>query len=399
MIISNAQGIVTLGNPAARKIFAFGGKPLVAHPLRQLFSEDRDYVRFTKTASMPLPDTLPQGDLINFIKPDGEPFPGVAATADIVSSDGAHMGVLTVIRDVSREVARDQTLRQVQKMEALGQLTGGIAHDFNNLLTIITGNLELLELDLEGDEPLDMVRRAQGAANMGARLTDRLLMFARRRSLDAVLIDFNELLLGMMDLLRRSLGATVSIASSFDPNLWQVRSDISEMENAVLNLAINARDAMSSSGGELLIETSNVSVQKDQTKPPTGLQDGDYVHLSVSDTGHGIHADHLARVFEPFFTTKEAGRGTGLGLSGIYGFVTQSGGSIEICSEFGAGTRVDVYPPKAEVPKSGRIDDFASAESKAAKGEIVLVVEDQDAVRELTIQFYLLRSINVLLMS
>jgi nitrogen-specific signal transduction histidine kinase/ActR/RegA family two-component response regulator len=295
------------------------------------------------------------------------------------------MGILTVIRDVSREVAQDQALRQVQRMEALGQLTGGIAHDFNNLLTIITGNLELLEFDLEGEEPRDLLKRAHDAANMGARLTDRLLTFARRRPLDAVLINLNDQLIGMMDLLRRSLGETVNFASSFAADLWPVRSDVSEIENAVLNLAINARDAMPA-GGELLIETSNLIIRDQQMTVEASLPEGDYVRLSVSDTGHGIEPEALSRVFEPFFTTKEAGRGTGLGLSVIYGFAKQSGGGVTIYSEPGTGTTVNLYLPRAESGNARCERENGAVRAAGASGETVLVVEDQAPVRDVTLK-------------
>jgi len=295
------------------------------------------------------------------------------------------MGFLCIIRDVTRELAQDQALRQGQRMEALGQLTGGIAHDFNNLLTIITGNLELLDLDIEDDTQRDLLRRASDAAVMGARLTDRLLTFARRRSLDAVLIDLNEQLLGMMDLLRRSLGETIGIASSLAPGLWPVRSDVSEIENALLNLAINARDAMPS-GGQLLIETGNVTISDPQMGAEIGLAPGDYVRLSVSDTGHGIEQDKLSRVFEPFFTTKEGGRGTGLGLSVIYGFARQSGGKVTIYSEPGRGTTVNLYLPRADMDGLHRKPDARDAPPLAVAGETILVVEDQAPVREITMK-------------
>ncbi len=336
MIISNGARMITLGNPAATRIFGYCASELAGVACRDMFATDADYRRFSEIVSALMPSGHPEGQIINFARKDGRHFPGIAGTADIIGAGGSYMGFLCVIRDVTHELAQDQALRQVQRMEALGQLTGGIAHDFNNLLTIITGNLELLDLEIDDDFQRDLLKRASDAAVMGARLTDRLLTFARRRPLDAVLMNLNEQLLGMMDMLRRSLGETVSLASSLAPDLWPVLSDVSEIENAVLNLAINARDAMPS-GGQLLIETSNMPIADLQLAQETGLPPGDYVRLSVSDTGHGIDPDVLARVFEPFFTTKEAGRGTGLGLSVIYGFARQSGGRIAIYSEVGHG--------------------------------------------------------------
>jgi PAS domain S-box-containing protein len=385
MIIANAERHITLCNRAAMRIFRRKAEEMAGQPLWKLFDGEQDYARFAQIACAEMPSGLPGRNVIGFARKNGERFPGIAATADITSGDGRHLGFLAVIRDVSREVAQDQALRQVQRMEALGQLTGGIAHDFNNLLTIITGNLELLELDVEGEEPRDYLKRAHDAANMGARLTDRLLTFARRRPLDAVLIDLNEQLVGMMDLLRRSLGETITIASSFVPDLWPVNSDVSEIENAVLNLAINARDAMPS-GGELQIETGNLRIGDPQMAAEIGLAEGEYVQLSVSDTGHGIEPEHLARVFEPFFTTKEAGRGTGLGLSVIYGFARQSGGRVTIQSEPGEGTTVTLYLPRAATESAGLGRQAGASPAMTASGEVILVVEDQEPVREVTMK-------------
>jgi signal transduction histidine kinase len=264
-----------------------------------------------------------------------------------VDANGAHLGILKVIRDVSREMAQEQALRQVQRMEAIGQLTGGIAHDFNNLLTIITGNHELLDLEIEDEYQRDLLKRADDAAHMGARLTDRLLTFARRRPLNAVSINLNEHVLGMMDLLRRTLGETISITASLAPDLWVVQSDVSEIENAALNLAINARDAMPS-GGTLMIETRNMVIDDRHVAEDIGLAPGGYVRLSVSDTGEGIAPEILARVFEPFFTTKGAGQGTGLGLSIVNGIVRQSAGAVTVESQPSQGTTFRVFLPRLE---------------------------------------------------
>ncbi len=385
MILSDETNRITLCNPVAFSIFGYDNQDLIGKQARILFASDVDYQQFKNIASSFMPKGHPGENIITFARADGDQFPGIAATADIVSSNGAHMGFLAVIRDVSRELAQEQALRHVQRMEALGQLTGGIAHDFNNLLTIITGNLELLDLDIEDKAQHDLLKRANDAALMGARLTDRLLTFARRRPLDAVPINLNDQLLGMMDLLRRTLGATINLASSLAPDLWTVRSDVSEIENAVLNLAINARDAMPY-GGQLLIETSNLVVDDPPVSEELGLALGDYVRLSVSDTGHGIEPQLLTRVFEPFFTTKESGRGTGLGLSVIYGFAKQSGGRLTIYSEPGQGTTVNLYLPRAEAGRVTHPYEKGAVEPDTASGEIVLVVEDQTPVREVTMK-------------
>jgi len=268
-------------------------------------------------------------------------------------------------------------------MEAIGQLTGGIAHDFNNLLTIITGNLELLEMEIESDEQRDLLARANDAALMGARLTNRLLTFARRRRLEPVVLDLNDQVLSMAELLRRTLGETIALSTLLAPRLWSVRADPSEIENAVLNLAINARDAMPA-GGKLVLETKNVVLDERDVATEVGVQPGDYVRLSVSDTGVGMSPEVLARVFEPFFTTKEPGKGTGLGLSGLYGFVKQSGGHVTVYSEVGKGTTVNLYLPRVtselEAAKTARGE--TSAVPLAV--ETILLVEDNAEVRRVS---------------
>ncbi len=281
-----------------------------------------------------------------------------------------------------REEAQSALLRS-QKLQAVGELAGGMAHDFNNLLTVITGNLELLGLRQLDEKARDLLRRAEQAATMGGRLASRLLIIGRRQRLQPVTIDLNELARSMIDILRRTLGDQIEIHSAFGDALWPTRADVSEIENAILNLAINARDAMPN-GGKLVISTSNKALGPDDVAGEAGLTPGDYVMLSVSDTGVGIPRENIARVFEPYFTTKQAGRGTGLGLSTIYGFAKQSGGHLTIYSEIGKGTSVRLYLPRAtgENATAGR----PAAVPEQAAGETVLVVEDNPAVRDVTVK-------------
>jgi PAS domain S-box-containing protein len=381
MIICDHENTITLCNPVALRIFENTGRALIGAPLRSICAGEADYRQISGA-----PASRSTDQIISFLRSSGSRFPGIAATAPIANPEGTNFGYLTVIRDMTREIAQEQALRKVQRMEALGQLTGGIAHDFNNLLTIITGNHELLEFEIADDYQRDLLKRANDAAMMGARLTDRLLTFARRRSLDAVIVNLNELLLGMMDLLRRTLGEMVTLSSSLAPDLWPVRSDVSEIENAVLNLAINARDAMPS-GGRLMLETRNVQVESGDQASEIGLSPGSYVRLSVSDTGHGMSQETLARVFEPFFTTKSGGKGTGLGLSVIYGFAKQSGGEVTIYSETGRGTTVNLYLPRADSDESERRSEGRPDVTELlGAGETILVVEDQPPVREVTMR-------------
>jgi signal transduction histidine kinase len=285
-----------------------------------------------------------------------------------------------------REQAQAQLVR-VQRLEAFGQLTGGVAHDFNNLLTVIGGNLELLKDRLPAElhgRPLD---RALEAVAMGARLTQRLLSFARRSRLEPEVLDLNAEVVNLIDLMRRSLGEAITISSVLAPDLWRVRADASQIENAILNLAINARDAMPG-GGRLIIETANTMVDAGFPKASQGetINPGDYVRVSISDTGIGMAPEVLVRAFEPFFTTKEPGRGTGLGLASLYGFVRQSGGHVTIYSEIGKGTTVNVYLPRAAGEASLAEARAARDEPRSATGGRILVVEDNPDVRETTIE-------------
>ena len=291
-----------------------------------------------------------------------------------------------LVEESRRREEAQAALIQAQRMEAFGQLTGGIAHDFNNLLTIVLGNLERLEPVLSGKEERGQLQRAADAAQMGARLTGRLLSFARRRPLAPSVLNVNDLVLGIAELLKRSLGEQITLTTVLAGNVWPTRADASELENAVLNLAINARDAMPK-GGKLVIETGNATLTApgpagDPRGPATA---GDFVRISVSDTGIGMSPEILQRAFEPFFTTKE-GRGTGLGLSTIYGFASQSGGHVTIESEQGQGTTVNLFLPRERAARAEVGMEPEAAVPLSANAETVLVVEDDPRVRELSLQ-------------
>jgi PAS domain S-box-containing protein len=284
-----------------------------------------------------------------------------------------------------REEAQKQLI-QSQRMEAFGQLTGGIAHDFNNLLAIVSGSLELLEPAVTDGRAREHLERATNAASMGARLTSRLLTFARRRRLEPTLLNLNDQVTGLLELLQRTLGEQIILKTSLARDLGLAIADPSEVENAILNLSLNARDAMPH-GGRLIIEAANVTVDEGVAATVKGLKAGDFIRLSISDTGTGIAREVLEKVFEPFFTTKGAGRGTGLGLSTIYGFATQSGGTVTIYSEAGKGTTVHLYLPRAEAKAEGAAAATrSSAILFSRNNETVLVVEDNPDVRETTLQ-------------
>jgi PAS domain S-box-containing protein len=283
-----------------------------------------------------------------------------------------------------REEAQEQ-LVHAQRMEAFGQLTGGIAHDFNNLLTVIGGNLELIQDQVTTERPKRQLKRALEAVGMGSRLTQRLLTFARRSNLEPEVLNLNDQVVSMIDLLRRTIGETITISSVLAPDLGHVQADPSEVENAILNLAINARDAMPD-GGKLIIETANVTIDETFSAMTQGdrIASGSYACLSVADTGTGMTPEVLNKAFEPFFTTKEHGRGTGLGLATVYGFARQSGGYATIYSEAGFGTTVNIYLPRSDQPFDDKEDALIQFSPTAHKR--ILVVEDNPDVREVTIQ-------------
>ena len=313
---------------------------------------------------------------------DGTTFPMHLAVSEFAIEGEAFF--TGIIHDLSARKEAEQALLQAQKMEAMGQLTGGIAHDFNNLLTVIVGNLEMLERKLPPGRPQELLGEALEAAEIGARLTTRLLAFARRSYLEPQVVNLNSFAFGLTDMLHRTLGETIYLSTALSPDLWPTRTDPSQIENVIINLAVNARDAMPK-GGRLVLETRNVKIDEDFAASEEGLVPGDYVRLSVSDTGTGMPADVRERAFEPFFTTKEKGRGTGLGLSTIYGFARQSGGHATIYSETGKGTTVNIYLPRHLAGEPAAEGKAADEEVKAGGGELILVVEDDDRVRKLTI--------------
>jgi signal transduction histidine kinase/ActR/RegA family two-component response regulator len=286
-----------------------------------------------------------------------------------------------LMAEIGERERAESVLLQAQKMEAIGQLTGGVAHDFNNLLTAVVGNLDLLAHRVEGERQQRLVRNAMRAAERGAKLTEQLLAFSRRQRLMPGAVDVNALMAGMGDLLSRTIGATIRVETDLQPGLWTALADPHQLELVILNLAINARDAMPG-GGRLTIETKNVAAVPGELAGE--LVDRHYVEIAVADSGIGMPADVLARVFEPFFTTKPYGRGTGLGLSQVYGFAKQSGGTVRIDSVVGEGTRVRVYLPRTEA--AAQESDVIGQQAVVVQGHAVVLIVDDDAdVRELVV--------------
>jgi PAS domain S-box-containing protein len=312
---------------------------------------------------------------------DGRVFP-VEVSMNYLEFDGDEF-CFAFVRDITDRESMERQLRQSQKMDAVGQLTGGIAHDFNNLLTIIIGNLQLVEESLKKEEA-DFVKEALDGALRGAELTERLLAFSRRQLLAPEVININELVTEIESLLTRSLREDIGIVTKLAGDLWLAAIDRSQLENSIVNLSINARDAMPN-GGTLTIKTDNTVLDDTYAANHDEVSSGDYVLLTISDNGIGIPKDILPHVFEPFFSTKDRGKGTGLGLSMVYGFVKQSGGHISIYSEEGQGTVVRVYLPRSHSATEDTGTSSTRREGIPSGEETILVVEDDAAVRKIAI--------------
>lgn len=324
-----------------------------------------------------------RGEFINK-KKSGDVYCELASIAPVKDPTGRITNFVAVKEDVTKLKATEAQLRQAQKMEAIGQLTGGIAHDFNNLLTIIIGNLQLIQEAVAHDNTLrTFAEDALWSAQRGAELTHRLLAFARRQPLSPVAANLNQVVRGISDLFRRTLGSTIEIREELASDIDTVIVDRSELERALVNLAINARDAMPN-GGILTLKTANLILDDAYTQRYPDVAPGPYVLLAVTDNGVGMSAETKGRILEPFFTTKPPGRGSGLGLSMVYGFLKQSGGHLSVYSELGHGTTVKLLFPAAplHVPATREIHEEGAAPNFS--GRVVLVVEDDERLRKIT---------------
>jgi signal transduction histidine kinase len=318
---------------------------------------------------------------IAFLSKSGEERTALDS-ADVVEFDGEKC-VIATFKDITERKSLEKQLRQAQKMEAIGQLSGGIAHDFNNLLGVIIGYSEILEEQLAaGDSMHKSVQEIKKAGKRAASLTRQLLAFSRQQVLEPKILALNAVVSNVEKMLGRLIGENIDIESALGPDLGNIRADQGQIEQVIMNLAVNARDAMPH-GGRLTILTANVDLDEDYARSHTQQPPGRYVLLSVSDTGIGMDATTQAHIFDPFFTTKEQGKGTGLGLSTVYGVIRQSGGHIWVYSEPGLGTTFKIYLPRTdeaacgEKPTAGLATSFRGTET-------ILLVEDEEALRELT---------------
>jgi PAS domain S-box-containing protein len=376
------DGKVQFANPAAARLFgAKSPDELIGMGIFDLLHPDdrrraMERTRRLRGTLQPLPLTE-----MRILGLDGRTRIGEFQAAPYIQDGVVH--IISSGRDVTAQREAESRLHQAQKMDAVGQLTGGVAHDFNNLLTVIIGALDLDPRRIP-PELRPAIDQALRAAERGAALTHRLLAFSRQQMLVARRVDLNRLVADMDDLLRRTLGDHVEIDLKLAEDLWPALADSGQIENSLLNLAINARDAMPE-GGKLTIEIGNVHLDEDYAAGHAEVAPGDYVMMAVTDTGIGMPPDVLAHAFEPFYTTKEVGKGTGLGLSMVYGFAKQSGGHVKIYSEVGHGTTVRLYLPRLSSALVNT-DTNSTATPRKGGGETILVVEDNPDVRGLVLR-------------
>ena len=386
MIVIDANGSVTSFSAAAAQLFGYRPEEVIGQNVKMLMPEpyrgehDGYIGHYLRTGEARI---IGYGRVVKGLTKDGAIFPMELAVGE-ARPDGQRI-FTGFIRDLTSRQKMEEELRQSQKIEAIGQLTGGLAHDFNNLLTVITGNLEMLDMSLKDSNQRELLKEAQDAAQDGAKLTSQLLAFGRRQPLNPKPSDLAPLISNFSELLRRTLGEPIElhIRVTGSGNLCVV--DAPQLQNALLNLAINARDAMPR-GGKLTIDISRTRLDVDYAQIYPDIRTGRYVLVAVTDTGSGMSEEVRQRAFEPFFTTKPTGAGTGLGLSMVYGFVKQSGGNIQIYSELERGTSVRIFLPLAESVQSS--EELASSAGKMDAmprgSETILVVEDDARVRRVT---------------
>jgi len=383
VILIDMQGIVLMFNPACERLFGYRSDEVIGKNVRMLMpppyrdEHGRYIANYVHTGERKI---IGIGREVTGQRKDGSTFPMDLSVGEAQQEDGSIF--VGMIHDLSSRKRTEEQLAQAQKMEAVGQLSGGLAHDFNNLLTVVVGNAETLSLALKARPDLkqaaDMIATA---GERGAELTRRLLAFSRRQMLQPAEINCNRLIDSMQRMLWRTLREDIEIRIALAPDLWPAFADGGQLEMAILNLAINARDAMPA-GGSLTISTANVAVDEYYRDRYPEVTPGNYVLIAVTDTGEGMTPEVLARAFEPFFTTKEVGKGSGLGLSMVYGFMKQSNGHVSIYSEVDLGTTVRLYLPAHSTMPADVTVAKTAAEGEPPRGrETVLVTEDDPFVR------------------
>ena len=386
IVISDSSGRILRANKAAGVLFGRPVEELIGADLsilmpKEVGAKHQEYVeRYLSSGTSRI---IGRGREVEGMRKDGTTFPLHVALgrADI----GDDVAFVAMLHDLTNRRAAEEAAARSQRMDAIGRMTGGIAHDFNNLLTVVIGNLELLSDGVRPDRTDQLIADALAAAELGADLTSRLMMFARKKQLNAEIIDLNEAVANAVALLKHTLSARCQLELSAGPRLWPVQADPTQLQTAILNLALNSQDAMPK-GGRLFLETSNIEIDDRYLAQEVDVATGRYVRLSVSDTGEGMNEEQRAHALEPFFTTKPVGEGTGLGLSMVYGFTRQSGGHVTLYSEPGQGTTVSLYFPAVDLTgaDSKKVPLGKETSAQHGHGRTILIVEDDVRVRKLS---------------
>lgn len=371
------DGRIVYANRAWKNVLGYSEEEITGLNIRQILHPDSLESFDGQIARLLRGETVDKAE-ITLVTKDGKKILGEASrTCKMV--EGRPAFVRSIIRDVTERRHLEEQLRQTVKMEAIGQLAGGVAHDFNNLLTIISGYGQILEERIDPTER-EYVLEILKASERAAALTRQLLAFSRRQILAPQVLDLNSIVANMEKMLKRLIGENIELATAQEANLGRVKADAGQVEQVILNLCVNARDAMPE-GGKITIETANVDLDEAYSRSHSTVVPGPYVMLAVSDTGHGMDSGTMSHIYEPFFTTKEKGKGTGLGLSTVYGIVKQSGGNIWVYSEVGRGSTFKVYLPRIQA--AATLAPAASAPESIRGTETILLVEDEVAVRSL----------------
>ncbi len=390
IVVSDRHGMILRANPATARMFDYDVAEMVGQSVNMLMPKaladlhDSFMSRHLETGEKRI---IGIGRDVEGQRKDHSVFP---LHLSVGHSEVAGEPVfIAILHDLTHRKATEDALARSQRLDAIGQMTGSIAHDFNNLLTVVVGNLELLEMRGADARQLPLIRDALASAELGSELTSRLMVFARRSKLKSERADLRKICADTLDLLARTMGATYRIKTDFAKDLSMVMVDPALLQSALLNLALNARDAMGA-GGELLVSVQNVTIDDTYMAQETDIEPGEYVRISVSDDGAGMSAEAQKRAFEPFFTTKSDSGGTGLGLAMVYGFVRQSGGHVTLYSELGLGTSFGLYFPAVTQDGAHKAADERAADAPSGlprgNGETILIVEDNPRVRKLSVE-------------